>query len=330
MTGRHAAALAGSGLLVFGILTAAIVITLHQNPLHETTVVGAVLMQASEVGREMPIADATVSAEIGTAMAHGQTDNSGFFSLTVPTVLALRRPVILHIERPGFKPLDLTVKNSNDLVIARLQPQTRKMTPAGKPLHRLSNIRIRYSLKTESLVNVGTAVREFEVVNTGGVPCTQEMEACSPDRAWKASTREIVMDASEGNEFRNTRVSCVAGPCPFTRIESEGLRENGRLFAVSVLNWSDTATFLVEADVMRAEREDLIRQEYPIIFGRGLSFTLPPTAEGPSVEAELDDVDTVFPLGPDLLLSWAKCSVTTESDQSRLFSCELDPKYRFQ
>lgn len=329
MTGRHAAALVGSGLLVFGITTAAILITLRQNPLHETTIVGAVLVDAAEPRREMPIANAKVTAEIGTAKARGESDSSGFFSITVPTLLRLRRPATVHFERQGFLPATVTVKNTDDLVIARLQPVTRETTPAGKPLHRLSNIRIRYSMKTESFINVATAVREFEVVNTGGIPCVPG-EACSPDRAWKAATREVVMDASEGNEFRNTRVSCIAGPCPFTRIEAEGLRENGRLFAVSVLNWSDTATFLVEADVMRAQTQDLIRQEYPIVFGRGLSFTLPPTAEGPSIEAELDDTDVVFPLGPDLLLSWARCSVKTDADQSKLFSCELDPKYRFQ
>lgn len=290
---------------------------------------GAVLMDAADPRKQMPVAGADVTAAIGDARATGKSDPSGFFSLTVPTLLRLRRSVVLHFERQGFKPVTISTPNSSELVIARMSPETKAETRSGKPLHRVGNIRIRYSLKTQSFNNIATMVRSFEVVNTANVACPG-LGPCSPDRAWKAATREIVIDANQGNQFRNTRVSCIAGPCPFTRIESEGPRDNGRRFGVSVLNWSDTATFLIEADVMRAEVEDMVREEYPVIVERGMSFSLPPSAEGPSIEAEVDETSIVFPLGPDLLLSWAKCTVNTDSDQSRLFSCELDPDYRFQ
>ena len=70
-------------------------------------------------------------------------------------------------------------------------------------------------------------------------------------RKWKAAVGSISLDAGEGNEFRNARVSCIAGPCPFTKIESHNFSHDGRTLNVSALDWSDTATFLLEAEVDR-------------------------------------------------------------------------------
>jgi hypothetical protein len=74
----------------------------------------------------------------------------------------------------------------------------------------------------------------------------------------------------------------------------------------------------------------MVRQAYPVIFGSEMSFTLPGTAGGPSIEAELNGSYIVFPLGPDLILSWATCSLKQNPDGSKLYSCELKPGYRFQ
>jgi hypothetical protein len=75
---------------------------------------------------------------------------------------------------------------------------------------------------------------------------------------------------------------------------------------------------------------DAIRQAYPAIYGRAMSFTLPAAAEGPSVEADLGEADIVFPLGPDLLLSWADCSLQVGADQTKLYRCDLKPGYEFR
>jgi hypothetical protein len=75
---------------------------------------------------------------------------------------------------------------------------------------------------------------------------------------------------------------------------------------------------------------DAIRQAYPAIYGRAMSFTLPAAAEGPSVEADLGGADIVFPLGPDLLLSWADCSLQVGTDQTKLYRCDLKPGYEFR
>jgi hypothetical protein len=75
---------------------------------------------------------------------------------------------------------------------------------------------------------------------------------------------------------------------------------------------------------------DIVRDSYPVIFGRALNFSLPPAAEGPSIEAELDGVAIVFPLGPNLFLRWADCHVGVDKDQSTTYRCELKPGYQFR
>ena len=75
---------------------------------------------------------------------------------------------------------------------------------------------------------------------------------------------------------------------------------------------------------------DAIREAYPAIYGRSMSFTLPATAEGPSLETELDGADVVFPLGPALELSWAECTLQVGADQTKLYRCELKPGYAFR
>ena len=99
---------------------------------------------------------------------------------------------------------------------------------------------------------------------------------------------------------------------------------------VSVRNWSDTTTFLVEAEVVHPMVSDLVRESYPVIFGQALNFSLPLLAEGPSIEAEINGDSIVFPLGPDLFLSWADCHVRVDKDQAKAFRCELKPGYRFK
>jgi hypothetical protein len=88
--------------------------------------------------------------------------------------------------------------------------------------------------------------------------------------------------------------------------------------------------FLVEADVVHTMLSDAIRQAYPSIFGTDMTFTLPPTGQGPSIEAEVNKLKVVYPLGPDLSLSWAACRIQVAATGTKLYSCKLKPGYRFR
>jgi hypothetical protein len=99
---------------------------------------------------------------------------------------------------------------------------------------------------------------------------------------------------------------------------------------VSVRDWSDTTTFLLEAEVFGQQVSDIVRQAYPVIFGRTVDFSLPGSAEGPSLEAELSGVEITFPLGPEPNMSWAACTVIVGRDRSKSYQCELKPGFKFQ
>jgi hypothetical protein len=194
----------------------------------------------------------------------------------------------------------------------------------------VSNIRVRYTINSRTETNVGSEAKTFQVVNKGNVPCNHQ-GPCSPDGKWKASSASVSLDAGADNTFENVRASCIAGPCPFTRIDSSGFIHGGRNIRASALNWSDTATFLLEAEVFHSAIISNVRELYPVIFGRTLNFTLPPTEEGVSLEAEIDGSPIVFPLSPDLNLSWATCTVRTDTEKEKtaVYRCELKPGYRF-
>lgn len=284
---------------------------------------GAVLERNSDPRKESPIADAEVTASIGSTSGSARTDSSGYFTIPLRRWIRRGQSIRLVFRHPGYETLDLNEAVGDKLYVvhmalvpSRVQPNTKR------PITRIANVKIRYSMKTTASVNVGSAVKTFEVVNIGNVPCIGR-RPCSPDGKWKAAIGSITLDAGEGNEFRNARLSCIAGPCPFTKVESDGYSNGGNKITAAVLNWSDTTTFLLEAEVYHPIGSEVIQESYPVIFGQTLNFSVPNTAEGLSLEAEVNGETVVFPLGPSLCLSWADCTVATDKGHSKSYRCEL-------
>jgi hypothetical protein len=310
---------------------------LRSIPVHRSiTIEGAVMQRDADAKKELPIAGVAITASDGVKSATTQSEASGYFKLVLQKGVLSEKPVIVSFRHPSYEPLDLNVQTGRletpgKLYIASMVPVPVR-TAAGPrhPEKVVSNIRVRYTTNSRTETNVGSAVRTFQVVNKGNVPCNHQ-SPCSPDGKWKASVESASLDAGADNTFDNVRASCIAGPCPFTQIDSSGFIHGGRNIRVSALNWSDTATFLMEAEVYHAAISSNVRELYPVIFGRTLNFTLPPTQEGVSLEAELDGAPMVFPLGPDLNLSWATCTVRTGTDieKTTVYRCELKPDYRF-
>lgn len=298
------------------------------------TVHGAVITSNPDPRKQQPIGGVHVMAEYGRSVDHTLSDGSGLFSFSFRKLLLLgAHTVKLTFEHPGYEPLSLTVPVFGDITVAALVPVPgpatieEAMADHG-PKQTISNVVVRYSIKTATEENIGSKVWPFEVVNQGNVPCNGA-SLCSPNGKWKAARGLLSVDAGAGNEFRNARASCIAGPCPFTDHHLE-YQQGGRVIKVSAIAWSDTATFLVEAEVVHPMVSDLVRNSYPVIFGNALNFTLPPAAEGVSIQADLDGQSIIFPIGPLDLLSWANCNDRENpTDQTRVFRCELKPQYRW-
>jgi hypothetical protein len=293
------------------------------------TLRGAVLRQDYDPNRQLPLADVQITAINALGSGTSKSDSSGFFTLTLPKGLRRRQSVLLKFRHQDYQPLDVNDFIGDKIYVVRMIPIHQDTNAESHTGSAVSNTRIRYSVKATTEANIGSAVRTFQVVNTGNTPCTNHLP-CAPGGKWKATLGSLSLDAGEGNEFRNARVSCIAGPCSFTKIESENLPQDRRRFNVSVLNWSDTVTFLLEAEVVHPMTSDMVRETYPVIFGRALNFSLPASAEGPSIEAEVAGDPIVFPLGPDLLLRWADCHMVVDRDQSKNYRCELKPGYQFR
>jgi hypothetical protein len=295
------------------------------------------VIRAEKDPREQrPITDATITASDGVSIQETRTDASGYFVLRLNEAVWPRQNLQLHFSREGYAPADMTVSvglrgESERLYVAALKPLKPEENPTvGNKSVRVTNVRVRYTVNVQGDENVGSAVKTFQVENVGNVPCNKQAP-CSPDGNWKAATGAITLDAGSGNGFRNVRASCIAGPCPFTRIDPSGFEHGGQTITARALDWSDTATFLVEAEVFRKQISSSVRESYPVIFGRTLNFVLPSTEEGVSLEADLDGQPMVFPLGPELHLSWATCSgrASRDSASSTVYRCELKPGYRF-
>jgi hypothetical protein len=297
---------------------------------------GAVIRSSEDPPKRQPIGGVIVTASRGVVSAATQTDASGYFRITFPEVIWPGQTVRLSFRHPDYRPLDMNLtmefrSTSRRLIVASMTPRAAPAkTVAAAPMQTVSNIRIRYTVNTENEENIGSAVKTFEVVNRGNVPCRHQ-GPCSPDGEWKAATASVTLDAGPGNEFRNVRASCIAGPCPFTRIQTHAAAEGGRMIVATATDWSDTATFLLEAEVFRTSLGSNVRESYPVIFDRTLSFTLPTDQEGVSIQAEIDGTQMVFPLGGSVYLSWANCTVRTNPgrEKSTVYQCELKPGYKF-
>jgi len=298
---------------------------------------GAVVESNADANKERPIADVMISASAGGKSIATRSEADGHFKLNLREIAALSgKPVVLTLRHPNYQPLDLEVRAGglhfrNELTIAKMVPvASQAVADSGRPASVVSNTRVRYSINSATQTNIGSAVKTFQVVNIGNVPCDSQ-SPCSPDGKWKAASASTSLYAGADNVFNNVRASCIAGPCPFTRISSGEDLQGQRSIQITALDWSDTATFLVEAEVFHAEIRSNVRELYPVIFGRGFNFTLPPTAEGVTLEAEIDGSPMVFPLGPSLEMSWATCTVRTSTEKEKIavFRCELKPDYRF-
>jgi hypothetical protein len=297
---------------------------------------GAVIRRDAVANKELPIAGVAITASDGVRTATAESDAAGYFNLVLQKTVLTDRPVTVSFRHSDYEPLDLTIQTGRlaipkQLYVAAMVPIPAKSGASpSRQQTVVSNIRVRYTINTRTETNVGSEAKTFQVVNKGNVPCNHQ-SPCSPDGAWKASSASVSLDAGTDNSFENVRASCIAGPCPFTRIDSNGFVHGGRYIKVSALNWSDTATFLVEAEVYHTAISSEVRELYPVKFGQTLNFTVPPTQEGVSLEADLDGSPMVFPLGPDPELSWATCTVRTgmEEEKTSVYRCELRPGYRF-
>jgi hypothetical protein len=315
---------------IVGILAAATVVTVRTyRRLRQPLILrGAVIKEDTDARRQSPIANVVVSSP--DAVKDAKSDFSGGFAIAFRRNVRMGDPIRLSFRSPDFQPLDLTEKLSDKLYVISMVPLHGEVEAAHNQTEvKLGNVMVRYSTQSMRTENVGSAVKTFQVINSANLPCHNQ-QPCSPDGKWKAQLGSATLDAGQGTVFRDARVTCIAGPCAFTRIDKDNFSRGGHEIDVTVRNWSDTVTFLFQAEVFRSQLDNIVRRTYPVIFGRSMNFTLPSNAVGPSIEADMNGVQIVFPLGPTPILSWANCQVRVEKNESKDYRCELKAGYDFR
>lgn len=315
-------------LVLFGIVAAlALSYFPHRKALR---IEGAVIVQDADAIKRVPIAGVSITVTTNVETFSTTSNSLGFFTVQLPVAVRRGRAITLHFRHREYSPLDLQDYVGDKLYIAKMASVAElNSARPDRPRVTVANIRVRYTTKAMTTVNIGSTVQTFQVQNAGNVPCNGH-DPCSPDGVWKAGIGSATLDAGPGNEFRNARVSCIAGPCPFTRIENHDFSKGGQKITASARDWSDTATFLVETEVVHPMVSEVVHESYPVIFDRSLNFTLPAAAEGVSIQADIAGDTIIFPLGPALFLSWANCDSTGNPDHSTSYRCELKPEYQFQ
>jgi len=293
------------------------------------TIEGAVIQQSKNAMGQSPISDVSVDIANNLAAVEAKSDFTGYFRLTLRSWVRRGQQVTITFSHPDYVPLTVKGTAGDALYVVRMAPvhPHAEASPNHPPII-VSNVIVRYFMETTTTENIGSGVKIFQVINTGNVPC-DHAPVCSPDNRWKANDVSVSLDAGLGNEFRNARVSCIAGPCPFTKIKSDHFSGGGRTIGVTIRDWSDTTTFVLQSEVFHVQVSDIVRQYYPTIVGRTLNFTLPPAASGLTVEAELNGTQIDFPLGPNPEMSWADCKVSTSKQETKVYRCELEPWYQF-
>src|SRR5579875_2414724 len=311
MSGRRKMLIAAAGLAAAGVVAALAIRGLARARVGSVT--GVVLRQDPNPRNEVPVSGASIVFPGGSA----KSDASGLFHLNLHPERRLGEPLELTISHPEYETQKTVIRADGELYVLYLRPLP--ISPADQPAVTVTNPRVRYAVTETSPLNTGSAAQT-----------SQGAKPCSPDGKWKAAIGGKSMDAGDGNLFENARVTCIAGPCPFTRIERDGFSAGARTISVLIRHWSATATFLFEAEVTHTIVSDAIRQAYPAIFGGAMDFTLPATAEGPSIQATVNGEEIVYPVTPDWSLTWATCSVTTSRDGTKLFHCDVKRGYRLQ
>jgi hypothetical protein len=329
MTKEQRVAIWSLAAIVVGIAAVLAAIFLRR-PTEQLVLTGVVLRDDADPSKQQPITNVEISAADGLSVGTVKSDVAGLFRITLLPKVVLGQPITLQFRNPGYEPLDLNLKAGDQICVARMLPTNHEVrVRPNRPDIKISDVKVRYSTKALNTVAFANMIRMFQVSNVGNVPCTNPYP-CSPDGKWRASIKTETMDGGAGNQLKNVRVSCVAGACPFTKIESETSSSEGREFKVTVRNWSDTATFMIEAEVIRTVVSDMVRQMSPATLGDSINFSTPPAAQGLSLQAEVDGSSIVFPLGPTLRLSWATCTLQVAPDRTKLYQCQLKPGYVLQ
>src|SRR5579864_542700 len=154
-------------VLVGAVVAASVPLVIRWQKQKTISLQGAVLIQDSDPRKQQPIAGVFVSAADRGISEATTTDSSGFFVLKVRKPIRRGNAIVLTFRHPQYHPLVLNEFVGNKLYVVHLVPLTTKIVPSNQPQVKITNVRIRYTIKAMTELNVGSAVKTFEIENKG-------------------------------------------------------------------------------------------------------------------------------------------------------------------
>ena len=228
-----------SGLFAIAAAVVPDLLPFAHEPKSSITIQGVVMRDDADPLKRAPIQGVQVTDQNGLATQPVTTDESGMFNLQLTPQAKTGDRICLQFVRSDYQLKTMNNAIGDVLYNAYLWPAT---YTAGLRKESAPLIAVAYS-------PVNTLNATFQIANQGNVRCNNR-QPCSPDGKWKASIVSKSLDAGQGNVFINAHAACIAGPCPFTKIEKSPMAGE-RSISVTVRNWSDTATYRLWGDVKR-------------------------------------------------------------------------------
>src|SRR2546421_8440891 len=136
------------------IVTASLILLAQWRAHRPVTLQGAVMVQDTDPRKELPITDVEVFAEDDLATGTGKSDATGLFRVTLLQGVRRGQPVTLHFRHPGYRPLDLKEFVGDKIYIVHMVPIAISSPAPNQPRTKVANVRIRYSIKTMTDVNI--------------------------------------------------------------------------------------------------------------------------------------------------------------------------------
>src|SRR5580704_15346059 len=172
---------------------------------------GAVLRQDTSPENQLPIPNAEIRVSDDLEDGAAKSDSRGYFQVRLRKRIRKGEGLVLHFRHADYQPLDFEAIAGDGLYVVRMPPASNAgaLDATRVPI---SEVRLRYGVKSRTTANVGSVVKVFDVPNTGDVACSSNVP-CSPDGKWRAALGSASLDAGDDNEFQDARVSCISGPC---------------------------------------------------------------------------------------------------------------------
>jgi hypothetical protein len=308
-------AVIGAAGIAVGAIAPALISKIH--PPQPIILHGAIMRSDPNPEKRFPIRDVDVSYEEGGEEKYQKTSQDGAVTIALGPAVKAGDLIELKFRHRCYQEFDETIGAVDAPFTLYLWPATvpEPGAPCNDPTITSIGLTFRKSYLTKSTT--------FQVPNRGTVRCHRE--PCSPDGKWQANIVTATLDAGTGNTFARGKgsVTCIAGPCPFTQVVNDGFSAGGPGISVSVRNWSDTVTFVLQGELVGGPTSPVT------VAGKTFDFSVS-RSDLPNLQI-VAQTSTGQSLVGDIgvaSIPWATCQIS-EGASTIKYHCTLGPDYMF-